>query len=135
MSFVQTIADRLREHHPSLLTRVEGDTFTVEPLDVDGFPVWLREEVGSYVVGFDDGWHEHFDSEEDALDCFAFGLSGDCSVKVVYRGSFAHRWTVEFKTDGGWREDSTTGLLVFPFWRRPRAVYRTNGRMIVTPEV
>jgi len=133
MSVVQTIADRLREHHPSLSTRVEGDTITVEPLDEEGFPVWLREEGDSFVVGFD-GWHEHFDSEEDALNCFAFGLSGDCRVKVVYRGSFAHRWTVEFKTDGGWREDSTTGLLVYPFWRRPRAVYRTNARKIVTPE-
>jgi len=133
MSVVQTIADRLREHHPSLSTWVEGDTITVEPLDEDGFSVWLREQDGWFIVGFD-GWHEHFDSEEDALNCFAFGLSGDCRVKVVYRGSFAHRWTVEFKTDGGWREDSTTGLLVYPFWRRPRAVYRTNARKIVTPE-
>jgi hypothetical protein len=82
MSVVQPIADRLLEHHPSFLTRVEGDTITVVPRDEDGFPVWLREEVGAYVVGFD-GWHEHFDSEEDALNCFAFGLSGYCRVKVV----------------------------------------------------
>ena len=76
-------------------------------------------------MGFD-GWHEHFDTEEEALNCFEFGLSGNCRLKVVYRGSFAHRWTLESKTDSGWREDSTTGLLVFPFWRRRRAVYLTN---------
>ncbi len=133
MSVVQTIADRLREHHPALSTRVEGDTITVEPLDEQGFTVSLYAADGSYTVGFD-GWHEHFDSEGEALNCFAFGLSGDCRLKIVYRGSFAHRWTVEFKTDAGWEEDSTTGLLVYPFWRRPRVVYRTNGRNIATPE-
>ncbi len=133
MSDAQNIAERLRQHHPSLSTRVEGDTITVEPLDEDGFPVWLRKEDGSYVVGFD-GWHEHFDSEEDALNCFAFGFSERCRLKVIYRGSFAHRWTLESKTDEGWREDSTTGLLLFPFWRRRRVVYRTNGPKVLTPE-
>ena len=64
MSVVQAIADRLRKHHPSLSTRVEDDTITVEPVDEDGFAVWFREDDGSYIVGFD-GWHEHFDSDEE----------------------------------------------------------------------
>jgi hypothetical protein len=127
MSVIQTIAERLREHHPSLSTRLEGDTVIVDPLGADGFQVWLRAASGSFVVGFD-GWHEHFDSEHEALECFAFGLGGDCRVKIVYRGSRAHRWTLEFNADGVWREDSTTGLLLYPFWRRPRTVYRTNDR-------
>jgi hypothetical protein len=131
MSVVQTIADRLRDNDPSLSTRVECDTITVEPRDQNGFPVWLSVEGGSYTVGFD-GWHEEFDSEEEALNCFAFGLSADCRLKVVFRGKLAHRWTVESKTNGAWREDSTTGLLVFPFWRRPHVVYKTNGRKPVT---
>jgi hypothetical protein len=134
MSVIETIADRLRHHYPSLPTRIEGCTITIEPCDKDGFSVWLCNEGGSYTVGFD-GWHEEFDSEEQALNCFAFGLSGDCRLKVVFRGSFAYRWTVESKTNGAWREDSTTGLLVFPFWRRPRVVYRMNGRKAVAPEV
>jgi hypothetical protein len=81
MSVVQTIADRSRERHPTLLKRVEGDTITVERLDEDGFPVWLREEDGSYVVGFD-GWHEHFDSEEGR--CQFGGLPpGNYSIRYV----------------------------------------------------
>jgi hypothetical protein len=132
MSALQTIADRLREHHPSLFARMERNTITVEPRNEDGFTVWLCKEDSTYIVGFD-GWHEHFDSEEDALNCFTFGFSERCRLKVVYRGSFAHRWTLESKTDDGWCEDSTTGLLVFPFWRRPRTVYRTNGRTVVSP--
>src|SRR5208337_912178 len=134
MGVGQTIADRLRDHHPSLPTRVEGDTITVEPRDEDGFTVWLSDVGGSYTVGFD-GWHEEFDSEQEALKCFAFGLSGDCRLKIVLRGSFAYRWTVESKMNGAWHEDSTTGLLVFPFWQRPRVVYRTNGRKAVALEV
>ena len=134
MNVVQTIAERLRERHPSFSTRVEGDTITVEPLDGDGFRVWLRENDGSYVVGFE-GWHEHFASEEEALECFKFGLSENCRLKVVYRGACAQLWTVESKTDSGWREDSTTGLLIFPFWRRAHTVYRTNRRKLRTPEL
>lgn len=56
-------------------------------------------------------------------------------LKVVYRGSFAHRWILESKTDEGWQWHSTTGLLVFPFWRRPRVVYLSNGGKIEEPEV
>ncbi len=88
MSVVQTIAEHLREHHPSLSTRVDSDSITVDPLDEDGFSVWLHERDGAFVVGFD-GWHEHFDSEAEALNCFSFGLSGDCRLKIAYRGSCA----------------------------------------------
>jgi hypothetical protein len=124
---IQAIAERLREQHPSLSMRLEGDTIVVDPPDDRGFQVRLREEKGTVVVGFD-GWHEHFESEQEALACFAFGLGGDCRLKTVYRGSRAHRWTLEYKVDGVWREESTTGLLVYPFWRRPRTVFLTNGR-------
>jgi hypothetical protein len=125
MSIIPTIMSRLRAH-PSLSARVEGNTVTVPPVDENGFAVWLQENGRLFVVGFD-GWHETFYTEQEALNCFAFGLSSDCRLKVTYRGSFAHRWTVESNTDEGWKEDSSTGLLIFPFWRRRRLVYRANG--------
>jgi hypothetical protein len=131
MGCIAKIVNRLRDH-PELSFRVERDTITVLPKDANGFEVWLQEANGSYVVGFD-GWHEPFQTEEEALNCFAFGLSGSCRLKVVSRGAFAHRWTVESKTDTGWQEDSTTGLLIFPFWRRPRIVYRTNALLQKAP--
>ena len=133
MSIIPQILDRLRDR-PSLPVRVEGDTLTVDPAGPESFSVWFHERGAGYVVGFD-GWHEHFTSEGEALDCFAFGLGGDCRLKVIYRGGFPHRWTLEVKADGGWREESTTGLLLFPFWRRPRIVYRRNRPVTGTAEL
>jgi hypothetical protein len=92
-----------------------------------GFAVSLTEGTDEWVVRFD-GWHEHFTSEDEALNCFAFGLSDRCRLRVLYRGSFPYRWTVEERTEHGWRDDSTTGLMLFPFWRRSRTEYRQNAR-------
>jgi hypothetical protein len=56
-------------------------------------------------------------------------LSDRCRLRVHYRGSFAYRWAVEERMAEGWREDSVTELLLFPFWRRPRVEYRQNAFM------
>lgn len=67
-----------------------------------------------------------------ALDCFAFGLSDQSRLKVLRRGKFEFRWTLEFIKAGAWQEDSTTGLLFFPFWEKEQIVYRQN-RVIIGP--
>jgi hypothetical protein len=125
MAIISEILERLRDRNPSLSVRVEGATLTVDPGIPEGFAVWFHDGGEKYTVGFD-GWHEHFDSLEEALDCFAFGLGGDCRLKVAFRRSFPYRWTLEVKENGGWREESTVGLLLFPFWRRSRTIYRMN---------
>ena len=125
MGAVQRIVERL-QRHPELVYHVAGRTVTVKAPTGDGFSVSLTEGVGEWVVAFD-GWHEQFASEDEALNCFAFGLSDQCRLQVHYRGSFPYRWTVEERTENGWRQDSTTGLLLFPFWRRPRVEYRQNA--------
>ncbi len=125
MGAIDRITERLRHRH-GLVYRVAGATVTVEPSTPDGFPVSLTVGADEWIVAFG-GWHVHFTSEDEALNCFAFGLSDQCRLRVHYRGSFPHRWIVEARTENGWREDSTTGLLLFPFWRRPRVEYRQNG--------
>lgn len=125
MAAVQRIVERLQEHS-ALTYRADAKTVTVEPPSADGFPVSLTEEMGEWVVSFD-GWHEHFASEEEALNCFTFGLSDRCRLRIHYRGSFPYRWAVEEQINGGWREESATGVLLFPFWRRPRVEYRQNA--------
>lgn len=124
MSAVERITERL-QRHPELVYRVSGGTITVAPPTANGFSVSLTEGAGEWVVGFD-GWHDRFTSEDEALNCFAFGLSDRCRLRVHYRGSFPYRWTVEERTVEGWREDSTTGLLFFPSWRRTRIEHRQN---------
>ena len=129
MSAIACIVEKLKKY-PELSFKLEANTIAVKPADADGFAVWLSERDGGYTVGFD-GWHEEFENEEAALNCFAFGLSGKCRLKVDYRGSFPYRWTVEAAVEEGWATDSTTGLLIFPFWRRRRTVHRQN-RVLVT---
>jgi hypothetical protein len=124
MGAIQRIIWRLQEY-PELVCRVSGEMVTVEPQTPDGFPVSLAEGQREWVVSLG-GWHEHFESEDEALNCFAFGLSGSCRLRVHYRGSYPYRWAVERRTGDGWREESTVGLLFFPFWRRLRVVYCQN---------
>ena len=125
MGAIERITDRLRDR-ADLRYKISGRTITVDPPIPAGSAVSLTEAPGEYIVSFD-GWHEHFNSEEEALNCFAFGLSDECRLEVQYRGTFPCRWTLEARTGDGWQHVSTTGLLFFPFWRRPRIEYRQNS--------
>src|SRR5438309_2302545 len=125
MSAIARILERL-PRRPELRYRRTGDTIVVEPPTPDGFAVSLTELPGEWVVVFD-RWHEHFRSEERALDCFAFGLSDRCRLRLDYRGSAPYRWTVEERTADGWRAVDSVGRLLFPFWRPRKVEYRQNG--------
>ena len=123
MSVLEKVRDRLRTKHADLRYTEANGTITVHAPVPAGFDVWISEEL---IVGYD-GWHEHFDTPEKALECFAFGFSDQCRLRVSYRGKFAHKWTLESLVGGQWVEDSTTGLLFFPFWRTARVEYLQNG--------
>ncbi|MBI3861659.1 MAG: hypothetical protein HY290_07165 [Planctomycetia bacterium] len=124
MTTIEKVLVRMT-HYPQLSHRATDDSITVDAASPTGFTVLLHAKNGKFTVGFD-GWHEHFDSESDALDCFAMGLAGKCRLKVCRRGTIEYRWTLEYPSIDGWLEDSTTGLLFFPFWRRCEVIYRQN---------
>lgn len=93
--------------------------------NADSFEVSVFYLGEAYQVNFV-GWHEHFDALADALNCFAFGLSEECRLKVLTRGRMDCSWTVQSMEDGEWVDDSTTGLLIVPFWRPVRTRYLQN---------
>jgi hypothetical protein len=97
----------------------------VLPQDGTGFPVTMYTTTAGYTVEFY-GWHEEFTSPEEALRCFAFGLSEACRMRVVYRGAMPTKWIVEARRDGAWVADSETGLIFVPFWLPRRIVYLQN---------
>ena len=107
--------------------RYESDqsSITVFPNNADGFTVSLTKNANSCTVFFN-GWHEDFESHDEAVAAFGFGLSDGCRLREYRRGSFAYKWTVESLEQGQWKEDSTTGLLIFPFWRRSEVHYLQN---------
>ena len=104
---------------------VGDDHIVVSCGNPESFDVSIYATGDEFQVGFD-GWHEHFDAEEDALNCFAFGLSKECRLKVVKRGNMECSWTAQALQDGTWVDDTTTGLIFVPFWRPKQVEYRQN---------
>ena len=124
MNAIDKIKARLSSHGGVRYT-AGSDRIVVHPVDGNGFTVALRIAGTAVTVSFD-GWHEEFETEKEALDCFAFGLSSKCRLAVVFRGKTPTRWTVEALEDGRWRQESETAMLFQPFWRRKRLEYRQN---------
>jgi hypothetical protein len=116
MSAIETIRAKLQGYR-HVQYEYTASSITVAPESPDGFPVNLYEDGTRFVVGFG-GWHEHLDSESEALNCVAFGLSDQCRLRVTRRGGTDYLWTVQHLVDGRWWDESQTGLLFFPFWRR-----------------
>jgi hypothetical protein len=129
MTAIGSIKTKLAEY-PTTRYVETPTSIEVQPHKDSGFPVSLHVMDGSFTVYFA-GWHEHFNAEAEALNCFEFGLSADCRLCVVYRGSMPTKWIVEARKDGSWIRDSETGLIFVPFWRPRRRIYLQN-RLIPT---
>ena len=113
------------QKHPEIRYEENKDSIRVLPLSDSGFAVEIFETNEGYTVG-DGGWHEELDEPTKVLQCFAFGLSDRCRLRVKMRGKFPQKWTLEYIQQGEWLEDSTTGMLLFPFWRKAEIVYLQN---------
>ena len=111
---------------PEIDYEYSDDSIIVIPQGKNGFPVSLKvHDDNHFTVGFD-LWHEEFDNEDEALKCFTFGFSRECRLKITKRGNRAYKWTVEYKDSESWKEDSTTGLFIFRFWRKKTYEYLQN---------
>ena len=127
MDPIAEIRDRIRTY-PGAEFAEGPDWIRYVPSSGDGFTVELLIQDGEYVVSYE-AWHEHFDEAISAIRCFAFGLSKTCRLKIISRGKQPHKWIVESLQDGEWVVDSTMGLMIYPFWRKPRVEYRQNPLM------
>jgi hypothetical protein len=103
-----------------------SDSLTVPPAASDGFAVTLRV-LGPrrFVVSYD-GWSETFRRAEDAGDCFEFGLSDSCRLRVTLRGQSAVAWQIEKYEYGLWVPGRVVRRRLAPFWRRRRIERRQN---------
>jgi len=125
----EEIKTRLRKY-PHVKYDASESSITVLPASDNGFTVEIYGSGVEYMVSFN-GWHENFTDPEEAVQCFAFGLSDQCRLKEYRRGDFAYRWTVESKENGDWQADSVTSLVLFPFWKRKEVVYLQNNLISV----
>ena len=123
MSAISKIVEKLKKY-PELDYEQDEGIISVNP--VNGFTVWLAENENGYTVGYS-GWHDEFTELEEALNCFAFGLSNKCRLKVFKRGSYEYKWVVQALNENEWYDDSETGLLFFPFWRKKEVSILQNA--------
>lgn len=130
---VDQLVAKLAKYPEARVTRTD-DSISIQPGRDAGFSVELHVDADHYTVYFDGGWHEDFDTSEEALKCVGFGLSSSCRLAVTYRGRFPCRWAVQSRQGGEWITDSVTGLLIFPFWRRPRVVFKQNNLVVFRAE-
>ncbi len=125
MGFLDRVKQQLSRYEGLHFEESEGG-IDIAPASPSGFSLRVEGGDGFFLVGYE-AWHEHFDSEDEALRCLAFGLSLDCRLKVVKRSGKAYRWTVEVQEEGEWKGFSTTGLIFFPFWRPRSTVFLSNA--------
>jgi hypothetical protein len=127
MNPIEEIRTRLSKYKDAIV-EADSDSVRVIPNSPSGFVVEFSVNGDTYTVAFE-GWHENFVDQNEALNCFAFGLSNKCRLKEHRRGNFPYKWTVEFREGKQWTE-STTGLLLFPFWRKRTVRYLQNSLVI-----
>jgi hypothetical protein len=128
---IDIILRKLAKYPQARFVRTER-SITILPSDERGFEVGLAKRDGRMTVNFD-GWHEDFEDPDNALNCFAFGLSSVCRLRVEVRGRMRCKWVLEYLADNQWYEDSTVGLLLFPFWRQPSTIYLQNQLVTLGP--
>ena len=68
---IEQIKERLRKY-PHVRYEADASSISVLPTSNDGFTVDLEVNQNQYTVSFN-GWHEVFEKEDEALECFAFG--------------------------------------------------------------
>ena len=112
------------EGRSDVSVEVKDDWLTVRCPAARGYEVSFWEADDEWVV-FYEGWHEHFDSPEKAVQCFWDGLTGDYRIKVFKRGGKAYRWTLEIKSDGRWVSNGTT-ITASRLWKKRTIEYLAN---------
>ncbi len=115
----------LLDDYPDIKYRATDLNISVPASGDTGFEVNLVVHAEGIRVYYD-GWHEEFDEMEEAFRCFIYGLSRFCRLKVTSRGNYRYKWIMEKYENEQWVQDSTTGLFIFPFWRRKKYITLQN---------
>jgi hypothetical protein len=114
MAVLEVIREKLQKY-PDVKFEMSDSHVIIFPRTAGGFSVSLYVHGRGYTVGFE-GWHEEFIEESEALDCFAFGLSEECRLRVVSMANFDYRWIVQQRSNGTWIDESEVGNFWFPRW-------------------
>jgi hypothetical protein len=125
---VASVIDRARKTLETLGVTFDADAtrIVVVAEEPSGFDVTLRV-IGprKFVVSYE-GWFQAFDRAEDAYDCFEYGLSDSCGLRITFRGRMPVAWQIEKREYGVWMPGRSVRRRVMPFWRAARIERRQN---------
>lgn len=125
MAVIERLIQKLKKY-PELRFEKTNDSVKIFPLTPDGFEVSIFQDSHECIVSFE-GWHEHFSSEDEALNCLVWGLTPACRLVISMRGNAAHKWTVQSLEDNQWKDVGTTGLLFFNYFgRKSQKILQNN---------
>jgi len=124
MNVISKVKEKLQKY-PEIRFQEDENSISVLPTLNNGFTVTLIIGYDNFKV-FYNGWHEDFEDEEVALNCFALGLSTRCRLKEFRRDNEPYKWTLEYLEKGNWIEDSTISLFDFSFWQNQTIHYLQN---------
>ncbi|MCP3929939.1 MAG: hypothetical protein GY705_12665 [Bacteroidetes bacterium] len=137
MNVIDKIKKKL-ENYPEVAFEETESDITILPKDSSGFEVNLWKDEKEIIVSFE-GWHEHFErsNEEDALNCFALGLSVHSRLKVYSKDGKDYRWTlhlIDLETNE-WQFSGTTMVFrLLKFWKSKQIRYLQNSMIKIGAE-
>ena len=121
MSLITEVKTRVLKYPSLSVSEVEHGIIIYTPDQENGFNISLfvdtAEDYTVYTVAFGN-WHGHFDTEEEAGNFVAMGLTDQCRLREISWGSKPSKWVVESLQNGRWVMEQTTGSLFFPFWKK-----------------
>ena len=126
MNYIEEIRTRLAKY-PHISYTEKDNEITISGTPESGFDITVCVDDSEITVYFE-GWHEHFELAQfdQALSCIRSGLTDACRIRVESKGNRPYKWTLEYN-DQDWEDDTTTGLLFFPFWKKTSTRYLQNN--------
>ena len=130
MDLCTVLIEKLKRHPELAYSECPGGV-RIEPPSSSGFAVGLHSDDQEWTVVLGNaGFHEAFNSAEEALSFIAWCYSGTARVREVWRGSSPEKSVLEAREDGVWRWVSETQFIFVPFWRKRREVVLENPNLL-----
>jgi len=117
--------------HPQVHFEHGEHFIRIQPSAPEGFEVAIEEVWENHYSVSYNRWQQDFYTAEEAANCFLFGLSNRCRLKVQSKDGVPFRWTVEFSDGSDWQERSTKSGWSYRFLSPATTVYLQNDLLPV----